>query len=162
MPVRKGRRNDVSAIAALEQTLFSCKYPISRRSLIKLVHSPTAKVIVAEYAGEFAGCAIVLFRRTSSIARLYTIGRVPARKGRGIGLELLQAAEHAALVRHCTSIRLEVCVVNRRALRLYRARGYREFARRLNYYPSGADALRLEKHLTPPRKAMHRTSTRDA
>jgi ribosomal protein S18 acetylase RimI-like enzyme len=158
MTIRKGRLADVNAIVTLEETLFPRDYPISQRNLARFVHSPTAKMIVVEDAGQIAGCAIVLFRCRSAIARVYTIGVVSSHRGRGIGSKLLQAAERAAVARHCAFIRLEVRPGNKRAIRLYRTHGYRKFGRHANYYPDGADALRLEKHLAPRRKPLRRTS----
>ena len=158
MTIRKGGLADVNAIVTLEQTLFPRDCPISRRSLARFVHSPTAKIIVAEDAGQLAGCAIILFRCRSAIARVYTIGVVPSHRGRGIGSKLLQAAERGAVARHCAFIHLEVRRGNKRAIRLYRARGYRKFGRHANYYADGADALRLEKRLALRSKPLRRTS----
>ena len=67
--------------------------------------------------------------------------------GRGVGPMLLRAAEEAALIRDCRSIRLEVHETNHAAISRYRKSGYREFGRHEKYYQDGGAALRFEKRL---------------
>jgi ribosomal protein S18 acetylase RimI-like enzyme len=147
----EGRLADVNAIVTLEETLFPRDYPISQRNLARFVHSPTAKMIVVEDAGQIAGCAIVLFRCRSAIARVYTIGVVSSHRGRGIGSKLLQAAERAAVARHCAFIRLEVRPGNKRAIRLYRTHGYRKFGRHANYLSLSETHARIYWWCSPPK-----------
>ncbi|HLH98364.1 MAG TPA: peptidase C39 family protein [Xanthobacteraceae bacterium] len=127
---------------------------LTRRSLKRLLGSPTARVIVAEHDGELAGTAIVLFRLRSAVARLYSIAVAPHKGGRGIGPMLLEAAEAAAVERGCGVIRLEVHHNNAAAISRYRKSGYREFGRLTRYYEDGGDALRFEKPLAPAKAAL--------
>ena len=68
--------------------------------------------------------------------------------GRGVGRELLHAAERYARAHGCVALRLEVRYDNARAIALYEKLGYREFSRYPEYYADGATALRFEKSLT--------------
>jgi ribosomal protein S18 acetylase RimI-like enzyme len=146
--VRNAERGDIDALIDLEHRVFATDR-LSRRSLGRLLQSPTAEVIIAEHGDPLAGTAIVLFRPRSLIARLYSISVAPQMGGRGIGPMLLAAAEAAAAARGCRAIRLEVHVRNHAAISRYRKSGYREFARTRCYYDDGGDALRFEKRLVP-------------
>jgi [ribosomal protein S18]-alanine N-acetyltransferase len=146
LTIRAGRHGDLPSLLALETAAFSGDR-LRRRSLARLLTAPTATLLVALMEGELVGYALVLFRRGSDVARLYSLARNPARGPRGTGAALLEAAEAAAADRKCREIRLEVRGDNRRGLQLYRQHGYRVFARRPDYYEDGAEALRMRKRM---------------
>ena len=152
--VRTAGRGDIDALMELEHKVFATDR-LSRRSLRRLLKSPSAQVLVAEATGgHLAGTAIVLFRPRSAVTRLYSIAVAPHMGGRGIGPMLLAAAEAAAIARGASSIRLEVHEGNHAAISRYRKSGYREFGRHKSYYEDGGDALRFEKRLVPDAKAL--------
>jgi len=144
--IRKAARADLDALVALENGAFTTDH-LSRRSLLNLLRSPSAEVLVADAAGRLAGTAIVLFRPKSGVARLYSIAVAPHMSGRGVGPMLLEAAEAAAVARDRTAMRLEVNETNAPAIARYRKSGYREFGRHPRYYEDCGDALRFEKRL---------------
>src|SRR5947209_11925695 len=144
--IRRAEERDIDALMELEQRVFATDR-LSRRSLKRFLGARSAEVLVAEMDGRLAGTAIVLFRRGSTVARLYSIAVVPHLGGRGVGPMLLEAAEQAALERHCRVIHLEVHHANHAAIARYRKSGYKEFGRRHRYYEDGGDALRFEKPL---------------
>jgi ribosomal protein S18 acetylase RimI-like enzyme len=140
---------DLADLLALENNVFATDR-MSRRSARRFLVSPHAAVLVAEIDGRLGGAAVVLFRRNTDIARLYSIAVDPDRAGHGIGPALLAAAEAAAVGHDCQYLRLEVHETNARAIARYRKAGYREFGRHRKYYQDGGDALRFEKRLAPP------------
>jgi ribosomal protein S18 acetylase RimI-like enzyme len=144
--VRKAERDDLGALAELEQRVFATDR-LSRRSLQRFLTSPSAEVIVAQEGARCAGTAIVLFRARAGVARLYSIAVAPHMSGRGVAPLLLAAAEAGARERGCRAIRLEVHVTNHAAIARYRKSGYREIGRHRGYYEDGGDALRFEKRL---------------
>ena len=146
MRVRRAEPGDVDALIKLEHRVFATDR-LSRRSLRRLLDSPSAAVLVAVENAQLAGIAIVLFRARSAVARLYSIAVAPHVGGRGVAAMLLDAAEEAALARGCRTMRLEVHRANHAAISRYRKSGYREFGRYRAYYEDGADALRFEKRL---------------
>ncbi|TIS81117.1 MAG: GNAT family N-acetyltransferase, partial [Mesorhizobium sp.] len=107
----------------------------------------TAETLVAEIDGRVGGYAIVLFRKGSGVARLYSIAVGPFFGGLGIGRQLLSAAEEAAFEHGRMMLRLEVREDNGRAIRIYEQGGYRKIGREPGYYEDGATALRYEKTL---------------
>jgi ribosomal protein S18 acetylase RimI-like enzyme len=142
--IRPGTVTDLSGLLTLERAAFATDR-LSRRSFCRFLASPNAALIVADDQGVVAGYALVLFRPTSMVARLYSIAVSAA--GRGIGPVLLAAAEEAAHRRGCAAMRLEVHEHNAAALARYRKSGYGVFGRYRNYYEDGGDALRFEKPL---------------
>ena len=107
-------------------------------------------MLAAEEGDVVVGYLVLLFRRGSSKARLYSIAAAPGRDGTGLGRALLEAAEDEARRRGAATVRLEVRTGNSRAIRLYEQNGYGRFGRLEGYYADGEAALRLEKRLTRP------------
>ena len=157
--IRPARTRDASRLAALEKEAYSGDR-LSARSFRDLIRSKSAAVLVAMdsalpvHTGErgnqaIAGSCVVLFRKTTSLARLYSVAVAPEMRGLGVARALIAAAEEAARKRGDLFMRLEVRGDNRAAIELYRRLGYREFGRYLDYYGDHADALRFEKSLVP-------------
>ena len=141
----RGKPADLEALWELENRVFATDR-MSRRSLQRLLASPSAVILVAKAGVAIAGVAIVLFRASSRIARLYSLAVAPKHTGRGIASALLAAAEKTAMSRKCRSLRLEVHEKNHGAIKVYRKAGYREFGRYHQYYEDRGHALRFEKH----------------
>jgi ribosomal protein S18 acetylase RimI-like enzyme len=151
--VRKAERGDIDELIKLEHHVFATDR-LSRHSLLRLLRSPSAEVLMATEDGGLAGTAIVLFRSRSVVARLYSIAVSPHAGGRGVAATLLDAAETSAMARGCRLMRLEVHPANHAAISRYRKSGYREFGRRRRYYEDGGDALLFEKRLVPDAAAL--------
>src|SRR5438132_691012 len=113
--VRKAERGDIDALIELEHRVFAIDR-LSRRSLQRFLQSPNAEVLVAQENAHLVGTAIVLFRRRSLVARLYSIAVAPHAGGRGVAPTLLEAAESAAMARDCRVMRLEVHHTNHAAI----------------------------------------------
>jgi [ribosomal protein S18]-alanine N-acetyltransferase len=144
--VRRSRPADLDRLSELENKVFSTDR-MSRRSLKRLLGSPSAAVLVAEHHGRFAGTAVVLFRAGSAIARLYSLAVDPGLTGRGIGSALISAVEKTARSRKCRFVRLEVHEKNRGGIVCYRKAGYEQFDHYHEYYEDKGHALRFQKRL---------------
>ncbi len=150
MELRAAGLADLDAILALEEAGFETDR-FTRRSLRHLLTRAHAVNLVAEEERVVVGYATVLLRRSTALARLYSIAVSPSYRGRGIGDRLLTMAEEIALRQGCVVLRLEVQAENESALRLYRRHDYREFGLHLDYYDDHSNAIRMEKVLTPKR-----------
>jgi ribosomal protein S18 acetylase RimI-like enzyme len=159
--IRKARPSDIERLCAIEEEAFAADR-LSRRSLKALLRRPSAILLVAARAGAIDGYALVLTRRGARAARLYSLAVHPAAAGRGIGSRLLDAAEAAAFASGADRLRLEVRPDNHAAIRLYERRGYRRIGRREPYYADGAPALRYERTLRQPERAVPRRPFRHA
>jgi len=135
---------DVSELLALEQHCFTTDR-LSRRSFQWMISRAHGELRVAESAGQLLGYALVLFRRGTSLARLYSIAIAEPARGMGLGRQLLQHIETIAIEHDCAYLRLEVRTDNPGALALYEHNGYRRFALINDYYEDHTAALRLEK-----------------
>ena len=144
--IRAATPDDIDALSAIEEAVFATDR-ISRRSFRALIARPTAATLVAEDDGEVAGYAMILFRRGTGMARLYSLAVSPGRTGAGLGRRLLAAAEDAAKRHDRIMLRLEVREDNLGAIGLYRKSGYRQIGRIADYYEDGMAALRFEKRL---------------
>lgn len=143
---RCARPGDLEALARVEERSFTRdRFP--RRNLRRLLKSATATFVIAEEAGAAAGYAMLLFRKGSRVARLYSIAVDPAFRSKGIGESLLREAAELARARGAASLRLELRSSNRRAQRLYQRAGYVLLGRKPGYYGDGEDAIRMELSL---------------
>jgi ribosomal protein S18 acetylase RimI-like enzyme len=146
LKLRPASPDDIDALIEIENAVFTADR-ISRRSFRTLISRPTAATIVAEDDGRMLGYAMILFRKGTGLARLYSIAVAPGSVGRGIARALLARAEEEALGHDRFLLRLEVREDNRRAIDIYRKAGYRRIGRHPDYYADGMAALRFEKLL---------------
>jgi ribosomal protein S18 acetylase RimI-like enzyme len=145
--IRPAEIEDIDALCALEERVFETDR-LSRRSFRHYVTKAHDALLVAvDDAGVLVGYALVLFRRGTALARLYSIAVAPERLKSGIGTRLIQASEDEAEGRDCILLRLEVRADNEAAIAMYKRRGYRQFGTYLDYYQDHMDALRFEKRL---------------
>jgi ribosomal-protein-alanine N-acetyltransferase len=143
--IRPARPADAAALLALEQHFPGDR--MSARSVRRLLSSASARIWVAERAGEVLGALILLSRRSSLVVRIYSLVVAPAARGTGLARRLVATAERAARAAKKNLMRLEVRADNQAARQLYARLGYREEQSLPAYYEDGADGLRLGKLL---------------
>jgi ribosomal-protein-alanine acetyltransferase len=144
--IRRATPGDLAVLVELEQASFA-RERMSARQIGRHLDSLSAEVLVAVRDHQIVGAAILFYRRTSRVARLYSIAVAASERGRGIGEALLDAAEDHARRRGRPLLRLEVRLDNAVAQRLYERHGYHRFGTYRAYYEDGHDALRYEKAL---------------
>lgn len=133
----------------LEQSSFSSDR-LSRRRLRHWISAANGILLVASEAdGALLGSCLVLTRRDSRSARLYSIASAALARGRGIATQLLQAAEQQARLRGCTHMHLEVAEDNQPAIALYCRQGYSPCGFLPAFYEDGRNARRFRKQLGP-------------
>ena len=149
--LRRGRRSDLDALAALEREIFKSRlfagHLISRASFWRLLALPSVTFIVAEIRAQIGAYVLVLYRTNSGAARMYSIGVARKFRRRGLAGLLLTAAEKDAVRRGRKAMRLEVRADDRGTIALYESSGYRRVGSAPGYYGGRVDALRLEKAL---------------
>ncbi len=147
--IRPAGGADIEALLKLEAG-FPEPDRFDRRTWRRLLAGRSIIIVREETDEGLCGSAVLLFRRNSQVARLYSITVAEQARGRGIGRALLEACESAAKARGCRFIRLEVRQSNSSAIRLYQTGGYRVIGALESYYPDGEAALRMEKSLNAP------------
>ncbi|HZR34302.1 MAG TPA: GNAT family N-acetyltransferase [Nevskia sp.] len=139
--VRPAHHQDDAAILTLEELFPSDR--MSLRSVRHFLRSPSARAWVAELQGAVVGNLILLTRKNSGTARIYSVVVAPPARGRRFAERLVRAAETEARRLGLRRIKLEVRVDNAAARALYAKLGYREDKKLPGYYEDGADGLRL-------------------
>jgi [ribosomal protein S18]-alanine N-acetyltransferase len=139
--VRPAHHQDDSAILTLEELFPSDR--MSLRSVRHFLKSPSAHTWVAELDGAVVGNLILLTRKNSGTARVYSVVVAPQARGRRFAERLVRAAEERARQLGLHRIKLEVRVDNAAARGLYAKLGYAEDAQLPGYYEDGSDGLRL-------------------
>lgn len=142
--IRPAALHDVSALESIENACFAGNR-ISRRSFLAMLRRGNGATLVDVRGGQLRGYLMLLFRRNSSVARIYSIATAPAHAGQGVAAGLLAVAEQLAQARGCTRQRLEVRQDNAASLGLFASRGYQVIGMHARYYHDGMDAYRLEK-----------------
>ncbi|MDE2149517.1 MAG: GNAT family N-acetyltransferase [Gammaproteobacteria bacterium] len=143
--LRRAHPRDAAELLALERHFPGDR--LSPRAARRLLRSPSARIWLAEVDGRALAALVLLLRRGSGVARVYSLVVAPAVRGLGLARRLVALAEAEALRRGCTSMSLEVRADNAPARALYARLGYAEHARLPGYYEEGGDGLRLRKPL---------------
>lgn len=143
--VRRATARDLDALQRLEALFPSDE--MSRRSLRRFVAAPNAVFLVAAAGDDVLGNLLLLTRRDSRRARIYSVIVDPQARGLGLAQQLVAASEAAAAERGCDAITLEVRRDNTAARALYAKLGYDVLDELPDYYDDGADGLRLIKRL---------------
>ncbi len=139
---------DIDSILALEHKCFRHDR-LSRAQLRYLVLRATSTTaFVVKRAKDIIAYAIVLSRKNSAIARLYSIAVDPDFQQRGIARLIYNNIERRLTKHGYEEIRLEVRKDNRRAIRFYLKNGYQHFDEYKKYYEDGQDGLRMKKSIS--------------
>jgi len=146
--VRQAGPPDIDIIDRIESRSFT-KDRFPRRNLRRVLNSPATLFLVAEHDGAPAGYAMVLFRKGSAVARLYSIAVDPDFRGQGVAESLLAESARRSTLRGADRLRLELRPSNAAAMRLYDRAGFVVFERKSGYYDDGEDAVRMELTLSP-------------
>lgn len=144
--VRKARKDDLGGMVALENRSFEFDL-FTRKQYRYLIAKANSTAFVLLVSKIISGTAIVLWRKNSTKAHLYTIAVDPAFQGRGLGKRLLDVCLKEARRRGCDRFSLEVRADNNRAIALYKKSGYEITGRVAKYYEDDCDALQMQKSL---------------
>ncbi|MCO4320055.1 GNAT family N-acetyltransferase/peptidase C39 family protein [Aliidiomarina quisquiliarum] len=124
---------------------------ISRRSFRRFIQHEQAELFALEVAEEASwlcvGYAILLYRKATKLARLYSLAVDPDWQRQGLGSELLAYAENQAREAHALFLRLEVPAADNDGLAFFRQRGYVQLGLKTAYFDDKSDALVLQKQL---------------
>ncbi|WP_369855049.1 peptidase C39 family protein [Candidatus Thalassolituus haligoni] len=156
--IRPAVEADLAQLVMLENSTFTTDQ-LSRRSFRHFIRHAHASVLVAEQAGEMAGYVLVLYRRGTWLARVYSLAVALRFRGQRLGQQLMAVAEQTAEQHDCAFVRLEVSVCNTVACQLYKATGFKTIARLPQYYANGDDGVRMEKALYRKRSNPVRPTT---
>ncbi|MDH5546515.1 MAG: GNAT family N-acetyltransferase/peptidase C39 family protein [Gammaproteobacteria bacterium] len=146
--LRSASPNDLDGLVRLENRCFETDR-LSRRNFRYLLTKGNDVTLVVEQDGMLIAYIMVLFNTGTSLARIYSFAVDPGFQGKGIGTQLLEAAEAAALENNCIALRLEIRKDNVKGIKLYHRFGFKEFGEHHDYYEDHMDAVRMEKNIAP-------------
>ena len=144
--IRKATIADLDSLLILENECFTSDR-ISRASYRNLLLKQTAEILIATHQQKTIGCAILLFRKQSKKARLYSLAVDKAFRHHGIAIILNEACEKNVRKRSCNKIVLEVRPDNQPAIRFYQKQNYVLSEKFPNFYEDGSEAFRMVKNL---------------
>lgn len=151
--IRAGELADLDALVNLEQASFS-NDRLSKRSFQHHILSPHSDLLVVNsHAGQLLAYGLVLKRRGTRLARLYSLAVSTEARHKGIAKQLLAQLEQMAADDERHLMRLEVAKNNHSAIALYQACGYRIFGEYADYYEDHTDALRMVKRVRTIRES---------
>lgn len=144
--VKPAKSENTKELYLLEKICFK-ESRIPARSFLYLMTKANAKVLVMFYGKEISGYIILLFKKNSQIARIYSIAVLPKYRNMGFGKALLLAAEEFAKKQNCTRITLEVRKTNIKAIKLYKQLSFIALKKIHNYYEDNMTAIKMMKSL---------------
>ena len=145
--IRPAAESDLEPVYLLECACFRDDR-LSRRAVRRFGMAAHRPLLVARSANRVVGYVVISLTPRSRSARIYSLAVAPSQGRRGVGRELLRAAERYARVHGRDALQLEARYDNAAALSLYEKLGYRNFGRYPGYYADGAEALRFVKTLS--------------
>jgi ribosomal protein S18 acetylase RimI-like enzyme/predicted double-glycine peptidase len=142
--IREVTTADLPQLVALEKRCFTSDR-LSKRSFSHWIKSTHRVFLVAENQGQLSAYGLVIMRKGTRLARLYSIAVDQEIEGRGIGRQILLALENKTVEAGKLFLRLEVEKTNQRAINLYQKMGYKIFGDYEHYYENNGDAFRMQK-----------------
>ncbi|GAC21751.1 GNAT family N-acetyltransferase/peptidase C39 family protein [Paraglaciecola arctica] len=142
--IRDTQVADLSALVALEQRCFATDR-LSKRSFSYWIKAKHRVFMVVQQDDQIIGYGLVIMRKGTRLARLYSIAIDKNIEGKGIGRQLMLALETQTVAAGKLFLRLEVEKTNKRAIGLYESMGYKIFGDYAHYYENNGDAFRMQK-----------------
>lgn len=136
--------DDVAQLVELENLCFDYD-ALGSRNFRYFINKGHDDLVVQLIEKEIVGYGLLLYRKGTSLCRLYSIAVSPEHTGKSLGKDLMLKLEDYAQKRDSSYIRLEVKKSNARALKLYDKIGYKEFSVKHEYYEDQEDAICMEK-----------------
>lgn len=147
--VRHAFLSDLQALAFIEHNVFKAHsyHLISKRQYRYLLTKANAHVWLAELEDVVCGSCIVLFKKNSRRARLYSFSVLPNFQKNGIGTHLLSCIQDELLNQGILQLSLEVRADNARLIHYYVRHGFKQISCIPCYYPDNESGLKLVKDL---------------
>jgi ribosomal-protein-alanine acetyltransferase len=144
--IRCAEITDLPALSQIEARCFT-HFKLKEQNLRRFLQNGTASILVAELNNQICGHLVMLYRKNSSLARLYSIAIDGPYRQLQLGTQLLKEAERHVRERGLRSIILEVSSDNQTAKKFYVKHGFDDQKIFHNYYEKGLHAHRMSKLL---------------
>ncbi|PYE33837.1 ribosomal-protein-alanine acetyltransferase [Idiomarina fontislapidosi] len=149
LSIQPCQRDDINALVELENQVFDYSR-ISRRNFNRLLRSPAAQMLLAkDHTQQLAGYVVILTRRNSRYARIYSIAVAPAFRGQGVAKRLVKDVIETQRQQGRHGLSLEVKLDNKHAIQLYQSFGFETIDVLAGYYDDGTDGLKMRLTFDP-------------
>ncbi len=143
--LRPATPGDLEAIYRIEIACFK-ERRFRKDHVDWILRNERAATLVEETdGGRLEGAIMLLFEGQS--CRVLSVATIPESRRRGVGTQMMQAAEGEARKRGCNRVRLEVSTRNYGAIEFYRRLGYTTDGVLYGYYSWGEDAYSMVRDL---------------
>lgn len=139
-------KEHIPALLELENLCFDYE-KLNKHRFLYMLDKAHASLWIALEHHILVGYILLLFNRSSQLARIYSLAVHPSYRGQGIAKLLLAKAEKETREKHYKAIRLEVREDNLASIALYEKQGFSIIKKLPDYYSNHIDGLRLEKKL---------------
>lgn len=147
MNIRTAKPEDTNALYEIETACFNPDqyHQTHKRQIRYLLTKGNADILLLEDKTGICGYSIILYKKRSTLGRLYSIAVKPELQGGEIGKKIFDASENAVKKRGLKGMILEIREDNNRHLERYLKLGYTQFGKAPDYYPDRASCLKLKK-----------------
>lgn len=146
MTYRLAKIKDIDRLVEIEKSCFNYDQ-LDRKKFRYFITKGHDDLVVQIKDKVITGYGLLLYRKGTSLARLYSIAISPDFRGQSLGKELMIELEEYATDNDSSYIRLEVKKSNKSAIGLYEKLGYLSFAIKHQYYDNNEDAVCMEKKI---------------
>ena len=145
--LRAAHTSEARAIASMSRLLVEhgLNWRWTPAKVRRHVRDKETMVLIASNEGSIAGFAIMRFGDDQ--AHLFLLAVQPEYRRSGLGRSMMQWLEKSCRTAGIQTVRLEVRVSNKAALRFYRKLGYRVIARVAGYYDRREAAAVMARNL---------------
>ena len=144
--LRSATPEDLESIYRIEVACFK-ERRFRKDHVDWILRNDRAVTLVEESnGGRLDGAIMLLFE--GQFCRVLSVATMPEHRRRGLGTEMMRAAEGEARKRSCARVRLEVSTRNYSAIEFYRGLGYKTDGVLYGYYSWGEDAYSMVRPLT--------------
>jgi ribosomal-protein-alanine N-acetyltransferase len=137
---------------ALDVLCFEPPFRFSPAQMRRFAEAQNARVVIAEEGGRLAGFCILHIeaRGGERLGYIVTLDVRPELRRRGLGQQLMTAAELKARAAGCGTVALHVFTGNAGAVRFYETMGYVRTHAAPGFYGRGGNAWVYQKQLSDP------------
>lgn len=144
LPTGIANFQDINGLVQLEENSFDSDH-LSKKQFRYFINQSTALVMTTKNKHHVVAGAIVLFRKNSSKARLYSFAVDMPYRQKGIAQCLYQHIEDTLRQRHYHEIYLEVKIDNRPAIQFYLKNKFEIISQLDHFYEDGTHGFRMRK-----------------
>lgn len=148
---RKANIDDISRLVEIEKSCFNYDM-LDHKKFKYFITQAHAELVVQQQNDQLLGYGLILYRKGTSLCRLYSVAIAKEFQGQKLGEPLMLALEEFARKQGSSYLRLEVKVSNKKAISLYSKIGYAKFSIKHKYYEDKEDALCMEKKVQKMKK----------